>query len=109
MAYTFSATSELYHDGYNDDGTKTIKELYFITATSHYGEVYAYTGDLTGRDIDRVIEGFTRRVTADWEPSEQYWNFVRYVYGSKAYTDNYFEAETSLMDKAEFDNMIKAY
>jgi hypothetical protein len=57
MAYTFSATSELYHDGYNDDGTKTIKELYFITATSHYGEVYAYTGDLTGRDIDRVIDG----------------------------------------------------
>lgn len=102
MTYTFGIDEKDYIAGYNEDGS-FYRTMFTVIATSDYGEVYAYHLNFkTAKKAEDVRASFERRATTDWTPKNDYWQFQRYVYGSKAYCDNYKEAESSLMDDEEY-------
>lgn len=77
---------------------------YGISASTDYGMVYGYNGPVAhlghANVVQAIVERQIKRGDLDIEASEE-WSFRRYVYGSKAFQDNYGEAEISMMDSEE--------
>ena len=71
---------ELGEDGYYE------REVYTVVCDHGDGHRWLFTGRVYDRDhAERLAASFERRVTADWRPSDEYWDETYPCYGSPAY------------------------
>lgn len=77
-----------------------------IYAQSDYGMCYRYCGEIVDEaHAERLELIFKHQILrGDFNPeNDDDWFFSRYVYGSKAFVDNYAEATCAMMDSEELD------
>lgn len=101
----FAFSNPEYADMDNPTG-RVYQEAWVVSAFTDYGEAYHYTGEVVDEEhAARLVEIFQHqnaRGELDITKSEE-WSFNRYMYGSKAFVDNYHEATIAMMDDEEID------